>query len=124
MIAVLYDTRLLAVMSIAVTILYFVFKLSGWIKDNFNAIPNQAKGQETMPMPGGNTDPQTTNAGDQGSEEGKQTDSIAKTYLQTGHGVRVRPSEAEPLLAYASYSGITQGPALFLRGRWQDNLEF
>ena len=77
-----------------------------------------------MSMPGGNTDPQTTNAGDQGSEEGKQTDSIAKTHLQTGNGVRVGPSEAEPLLAYASYSGVTQGPALFLRGRWQDNLEF
>ena len=79
-IALIRDTRVPAVLSTVITVLYFVFKLFGWLADSFHAIPDKTKGQQIMPTADRNKGAQGATKGSQSREESKSRDTKHQTF--------------------------------------------
>ena len=78
-----------------------------------------------MPTTDRNQDTQGTTKRSQSSEEGELADTRYKTF-STGNGIRVRTTTAGTMTKYIredpSYPGDVQEPAIFLSGRWADDV--
>ena len=68
-ITLICDARLPTVLSTVIMVLYFIFKVLGWLKDNFHAIPNKIEGQQVMPTSSQNKNSQATDQGNQSGEK-------------------------------------------------------